>query len=124
MRTGTAITLAAIGVTLVAACNNESSKSTPTTSQPVAAVATDSQKASFVFERKPLREALPEIERRYNIRIDSIPNSLRNAFLTADFRGHSLAEALKTLEALFDVEMTPTGPNSYQMREKPSSSSS
>lgn len=81
----------------------------------VSAVALDSQEDSFsfYFESKPLRDVLPEIGRRYNVKFALASDTLGERDLTASIRDESLDQLLRLLEATLELQITQTGPDSY-----------
>jgi ferric-dicitrate binding protein FerR (iron transport regulator) len=114
MRMGTALSVAAMGVTLISACNTESSNSVPAATPPAMTAAPDSQKDAIAFNAVPLGEALSQIQRHYNITVDVAPPELSGVPITASFqRDVSPTEVLGMIATSLNLEMTQADSNRY-----------
>lgn len=65
------------------------------------------------FASKPVKEAIKEIERYFEVKIDISQSEISNCILTSNFEKESINRVLRSFVKVYGVEIRATGSNSY-----------
>lgn len=69
----------------------------------------------LIFAEIPLKDALPKIEKLYEVRLELKNPDLENCTLSSTFDEQSLEEILKELETIFGLQALPNGKNRFSL---------